>query len=139
MKNLLISAFCMLLVGCTSSYIGKPIRQLNPWPCTFSSFPHYCYDIKSNHLAIDYSISESDTTGEYIFSGVVRWVGGSDTPWMRSGQGFLKLLIGTDAVVDVFNFGIHINKNGETKFRYTFKTDHNFNSSLVGYQLRIRG
>jgi len=137
MKNLLIIVLGLFITGCVSQYTGQQIDYNNKAVCKCSSLPKSC-SVAYPHLTINYTISKGNTPGEYVFSGKASLVENNSMPWMKSGRGSLKLLLGKGVVVDNFSFGLIINANKTTKFSHTFKTEHNFDSVLVGYNMKVR-
>lgn len=136
MKNLLIIALVLLIIGCASPYVGQPVHYNNKAVCKCPSLPKSC-SVGYDHLTIKYTISEGNTPGEYVFSGTVNWVGG--VGWTSSSSGVLRLLLGKGVVVDDVSFGISINMERPTEFKRTFKTEHDFDSVIVGYSMNVRG
>lgn len=140
MKKLCILVFfvCLLLcVGCTSKYLGRPIHYNNKAVCKCSSLPQSCYNA-FEHLVINYTISKGRVPNEYIFSGTATWVDNGAFPTAKNCIGHIDLFLGKGVIVDSIPLGLQLNVGQAKKFRHIFKTEHDFNCVLLGYNLRVK-
>lgn len=134
-----IMAICLLcLSSCASPYLGRYIDTNNEAVCNFQNLPASC-TWTTEDFSISYQIEETGKVGEYKVSGSAQNTGGQTyNNYLRAT--FDLLLVHNNTVIE------HVGMAGGAgdvslgiPFKRTFSTPQDFDASLMGYSMQLRG
>jgi hypothetical protein len=139
MKIITAVMFLILLSGCGSQYVGRPVTNMNAeGVCKISRFPTEC-SVSGGDFSIRYTIDKTGNPDEYTIKGTAQYIG-SDTFTDYTGANFTLLIISNETVKEDIGIGGGTGSlDTEISFSRSFTTPEEVEATIVGCYMDVRG
>jgi hypothetical protein len=139
MKIITAVMFLILLSGCGSQYVGRPITNMNAeGVCKISQFPAKC-SVSGGDFSIRYTIDKTGKQNEYTIKGTAQYIG-SATFTSYTGANFTLLIINDKTVKEDIGIGGGTGSlDTEISFSRRFTTPQKVEATIVGCFMNVRG